>query len=178
MRDTLGLRQLRQTDYRLSDILARDKSGREVPVINVYGCLWRTLISFYEREEGEAVTITQLRAMYYECVRAGVMSETCFVNSHVGVGRIIRAILKSRKALYYVGMDQKVEMMGRPPGYYNMTDPQHRGKANYRAEQIAIRGAASHFRDLGLGGDVLFDPYPQLANNGIMSIRLYYLGRT
>lgn len=173
----IGLRQLRQTDYRLSDITAPNRAGQIVPVINLYGCLWRTLVSFYEREEKQELTITQLRAMYFECVKAGAMSETCFVLSHAHIGNVIKGILHSDKTLHYVGMDQKVPIGDRPAGYYHMTSPEHEGRCNYRAEQIAIRGAASHFRDIGLGGDVAFDPYPQLANNGTMSYRLYYLGR-
>lgn len=171
--------RIRQTDYRFSDITAWDERARKMrPAINQWGCLFFSLCSIAEDHGGVTLSVSDKRQLYRLLTRMQGgneyrgMGPTCFVRNHEDVLNQALEAVGSNDRARYVFIDRGDGELVHPYPH----SEQYVGRVNAKVEQWAVRDSFSHFIHVGLGGLVVYDPYPGLPLIRLESTRGYYVG--
>jgi hypothetical protein len=165
----LVYRQLRQTDYRFSHVMADARRS-----INVWGCLYFSLLALVESAVGQAFTAENKLHMYQRLVAQNKqnkyrgMTERCFVLDHNDVlaegFRTAQSELRGRYMAIVYPDRSKADVV--------FSEDSFPGATVHKIHQWSVRGSNSHFR-VAEG----YDPYPQLALEKLLSERVYHVGK-
>lgn len=172
----LAVDRLQQTDYRLSSMKALDRSHNvERPAINFWGCLFLCLSSVTQDHVGKNLSAQEIRDMYLDLVeqnrhnRYRGMRDTCFVANHEDVLASAFSYLGEAKTGWYLFK----EVDGKK-AYTNAAA--QKKTANARIEQWSVSGGAfSHFVHTDMDGTIVYNSYPGLRLDRLLSVRGYYL---
>lgn len=174
-RSELSVRQVHQTDYRFADIVAwSEDRGRMVQSVNLFGCLFFSLLSICEHWVRRPLSVHEKRTAYHRLIQRNAGNEyrgmrpTCFVMSHEDVGMEGFDLLNARCRLVYIYNQPE----GKDPAVFQST---YRNRENARIEQWAVQGSNSHFIHVSLGDKAVFDPYPGLILGKRLSVRGYFV---
>ena len=174
----LSVERIQQTDFRLSGMKAVDPKNNVIrDSINYWGCLFMSLCSVAEEHVGSNLSAQEKTDMYLDMVelnRDNVyrgMKATCFIMNHEDILSSALAYLnESNHRPYYVFKEVNAVQT------YLKGREEYKGSVNARIEQWMVAGGHfSHFVHTSTDGRIIYNPYPQLPLERLLSIRGYYI---